>query len=104
MKFNFSKIKCTDIEGAKVPNTLHKTVANIMWRLAKSVDLVDTAIFKNRGEEVELDKLEIEEIRKLIEDPSQGVFAYARKAIFEYIDRVQESNKKKKKHSKKNRK
>jgi len=94
MKYNFSRVKITDIDGNVVPEVnLHKTIGNIVWRGAKTLDLVDTAIFINRGEEVELDKLEIAEIRSLINDEKNGVFAYARKAIFDYIDRVQEEHK-----------
>lgn len=100
MKYNFSKIKLTDIEGKEFPNAqVHKIIANFLYHSAKTMDLVETARFINRGEEVELDKSEIEEIRDLVGDPKQSIFAYAKKAIFEYIDSVQE--KEKNKHKKK---
>lgn len=101
MKYNFSKIRITDLDSKKTPNVLHKSVANLLWHSAKTLDLVDIAIFINRGEEVDLDKSEIEELRTLIDDPNAviKIWSYAKKAIFEYIDSVQE--KEKNKHKKK---
>jgi len=94
MKVDFSKMQMKDIEG-KIVNSpeLYKTVANVLWRGAKTLDLVDVAMAINRGEVVELRDDEVEEIKELVKDLKSGVFAFARKQILDFIESVQEAEK-----------
>lgn len=96
MRFNFSKVQLIDIEGKVIVGAnLHKTIANLIYHHTKTLDLVEVAMAINKGESVELDKSEVNEIQQLIKDPQHGVFSYARKAILDFIESVQEREKKK---------
>jgi len=89
MRIDFSKIKMLDLDNKEVKDhNIHKTIANILYLNAKTLDLVETAREINKGATVELDKSEIQEIRQLISDTKNGVYAFARQAIFEYLDKI----------------
>ena len=101
MKVNFSKVKLTDIDGKVIPGAkIHKTLADVIWKFANSVDLVDIAIAINKGQEVALEKVEIAEIRRLINDPKCGFFTYAKKALFDFLDEAQQKEDQKNKRKK----
>lgn len=103
MKVNFSKVKLTDIDGKVLPGSgVHKTLADVLYKFASSVDFVDLAIAINRGQEVALEKVEVVEIRRLINDPKCGFFTYAKKALFDFLNEAQ--RKEDQKNRKKNRK
>lgn len=87
MKVDFTKIKLCDIEGKEIPDAVfYKTIANILYRQAKTLDLVDLAMQINRGEEVEISGKLLEEVKQIISKPESGIYAYARKAAIVYID------------------
>ena len=89
MKFDFTKIVVTDIDGKALGETeVYKAIANVLWLGAKNLDLVEVAMSINRGEEVELEKVDIAELQRLVKDPKSGFFAYAQKAILDYVDSV----------------
>ena len=91
IEINFSKIKLMDIDGKLMPDSkLHKTIANILYMFAKTVDLADVALDMNRGNSVTLSKKEFGEIRDLVQDPQYGIFTYARKAVLDYMEEVEE--------------
>lgn len=91
MKFNFSQVELTDINGKPMQEAnVHKLLALMMYRHAKNLDLVELARKINAGEEVEIEKVELEEITGLINMPSEagGFHAFSRKALLEYINKV----------------
>jgi len=93
MKYNFSKVKLTNIDGQEAAKDVHKTLAAVLYNLTSDLDLVEKALKINKGEEVELDKTEIAEVKKVINDPKAGFFAFVKKGLFDYIDSVKEDTK-----------
>jgi hypothetical protein len=88
-KFNFSNVKLTTIEGKDVPKSdLHKTLGNALYAGTKDLALVEVAKKIHAGEEVELDKTEIAEVKRVIEDPQVGFLAFVKKALLDYIDSI----------------
>ncbi len=101
MKIDLTKVKTKDIDGKPIKYDedsmpLHKHIANILYRKARNLDLVDIAMQINQGQAVEMSKADIAEMRSLINEQN-GVFSFARKAVFEYLDKIEEAEKKKKK-------
>ena len=92
MKYNFSEVKIKDIDGKEINNT-HKALANAIYLLTENLDLVEIAQKINRGEEVDLEKAEVETIKQIINEPKAGFFAFVKKAYFDYIDSVKEKSK-----------
>lgn len=89
MKFNFSTIQLLDIEGKPIPDSkVYKTIANIIWKFAKTLDLIEIARAINKGEEVELSESDVIEVQRLVRNPQSGIYAYAQKAILDYIKSV----------------
>ncbi|MCP3684662.1 MAG: hypothetical protein GY861_18500 [bacterium] len=88
MKYNFTKVDLVDLEGKKHPGQegFHKELANLVYSSAKDLSLVETARTIFAGKEVELDKVEIAEIKKLIEE--SPLLAFAKKALIDYIESV----------------
>jgi hypothetical protein len=89
MKYNFSTIEIKDLNGKKIEGAeLHKNLANLIYVQTKDLDMVEKAREINLAKEVEMDKTEIEEIKRLIESPEAGLAAFAKKALFDYLDSV----------------
>lgn len=87
MKIDFSKVSLTDLEGKVVKEAvLHKTLANAIYSHTQDLDLVEKARAINAGKEVEFDKTELEEIKRVIKDPKVGFLAFAQAAILNFID------------------
>ncbi len=100
MKIDLTKIKTKDIDGKVVKqekgNVMYKHIANIMYIKCKNLDLVDIAMNINKGVAVEMEVLQVSELRMLVADPANGLLSFARKAVLEYLDKVEETDKKKK--------
>ena len=95
MKYNFTKVEIKDIEGKKVEGQeFHKLLANMLYANTKDLDLVEKARTINKGEDVELDKTELQEVTRVAEDVDQqgrhALTAFARKAYKDYVDSVKE--------------
>jgi len=83
----FKDIDLRDLDGNPAPiKDLHKTIANLIWKNAISVGLVDVAIKINRGEAVSLNPKDSAEILSILNNPQLGVFAYVRKAVKEFLE------------------
>lgn len=86
MKVNFSGIELLDLGGNIVPNPdLHKTVARAIYHFSKNLDLMDIARKINRGEDVELRDSEVIEVRRIVQSPEAGLFAFVKKAILDFL-------------------
>ena len=93
MKFNFSTIKLQTIKGEPIPNPdLHKTIGNLIYRATQDLGMVDTARGIYAGAEVELDKTEVIELLRIIDDPQSGVLSFARKAVHNYVTSIQDKH------------
>jgi len=91
MRLNFSEMQLKDIDNLVIPDSkIHKTIANILWKNARTLDLVDKALAINRGEVVEFNDKEIVELTQLIKNPNSGMYAFARKQTLEFIKSFQE--------------
>lgn len=89
-KYDFSKIELMEIGGQVIKDAdVYKTIANIVYRTANNLDLIEIAREINSGMVVPLTDSQVGEIKRLISDKQSGMFAFARKAIFDYIDDVQ---------------
>ena len=84
MKYDFTKIKLTDIDGKPMKVDFHKTIANAVYRFALSVDLVEIAMAINKGKEVELTGKQLTEISGVVNNPQSNIAAFARKAFADF--------------------
>lgn len=86
MKINFSQIKLIDLEDKTIEGSaIHKTLANLLYARAENLDLVEIARAINKGEEVDLRPEEVKEIQKLVKNPQNGIAAFARKTLLDFI-------------------
>jgi len=86
MKYNFSNIKLIDIEGNEVKdNSLPKVIGNAIYSNTKDLGMVDIARDIYKGEEVELDEKQIEEVKTIV---SASFAAFAQIAILDYVDQI----------------
>ena len=101
MKIDLTKVKTKDIDGKAVKqekgNVLYKHIANVMYVKCNNLDLVGIAMNINKGVAVEMEVAQVVELRKLVADPANGLLSFARKAVLDYLDKVEEADKKKKK-------
>ena len=92
MQVDFTKITLRDIDGnIAISSNFHKTIANMLFNWAKTVDFVEIAIEINKGNSVDLSAKQIEEVRTLINTTIKGVqqvFTYARKAFDDFVDEI----------------
>lgn len=91
MKVNFKEVKLFDIDNVPIPiekSNIHKAIANILYLQAKNLDLVDIAIKINRGETIDVSKLELEGIKETILNSQIGLSAFVKKATIEYINSI----------------
>ncbi len=89
MKVNFSKVVLKTIEGEPIKGgETHKNIGNIIYQNARDLGLVTIAQEIYKGNEVDLSDAELKEIKNLINNPSTGLMAFARKAVLDYIDNI----------------
>lgn len=89
MKYNFSKIKILDIEGNEIPKSkeIFKTIANIIYTQShEDLGLVEVAKEIYKGKEVEIDKIEIETIKKIIKWQISFTDAFIKKQVIDFIE------------------
>ena len=92
MLVNLTKVVLIDInENEITPKSgreLYKAIANIMYNKTRNLDLLEIAMQMNKGEPVEMTVVQVNEMRRLIKDPANGVFAFTRKAVFVYLNEL----------------
>lgn len=86
MKYDFKKVDIFDIDEKKLPLNVGKTVADLVYRQTTNLDLVEVALQMNKGQEVDLKPADVKEIRRIIDDPRNGVFAHVRKALKDFFE------------------
>jgi len=84
MKIDFSKLQVTKLDG-DVINDFYRDIADIIYKYTDTLDLVDIAIHINRGEVVELRDSEAERIISLFSGNKIPMFAFARKAVIDFV-------------------
>lgn len=95
MKYNFTTIKVLDIEGKEFPGIIaYKSLADLIYQGANTVDLLEKARLINKGVEVDLTPEEIKEVNMLINHPQKGFSAFVKKPLLDYIDSVKVEPKK----------
>jgi len=86
MKYNFSTINLKDLEGKTIEgHDIHKHLANGLYVGATDLDLVEKAMQINKGEEVELDKVEVQKIKEFVNSEKCTLVAFAKKAILDFL-------------------
>jgi hypothetical protein len=81
------EVELKTIEGEVMEShELHKAVANLMYRFAQDLDLVEIAMKMNRGEEVELTASQIKELKRLIVSKESVLASFSKKAAIEYLE------------------
>ena len=89
MKFNFSKVKLVNVDKIICENLqAHKTIGNLIYNVTKDLGLVEIAQEIYAGKDVELSKVEIAEIERIVDDPNSALRAFVRKAIHDYINEI----------------
>ncbi|MHC4354625.1 MAG: hypothetical protein ACYS0H_18130 [Planctomycetota bacterium] len=75
----FKDIVPLDVGGEPDPlPNLHKMIADLMYKNAQTLDMLDIAMQINRGEPVSLSPAHATEILSILENPGDGVTIYAR--------------------------
>ncbi len=89
MKYNFSKIELISVDKIVCKNLqVHETIGNLIYNVTKDLGLVGIAQEIYAGKEVELSKVEIIEIERIVDDPNSALLAFVRKAIHDYINEI----------------
>lgn len=92
MKYDFTKIKCYDIDGTLNKKVkLHRSIGQALYSFTGNLDLVDIAMQMHKGVAVELRDSDIAEIRRVVKEPKSGFYAFAIKAIFDFLDKEQDN-------------
>ena len=87
MEFDFSQVKVQAIDGTDIPaEGVYKPLANAIYRATQKLDLVDAALKINQGQSVFLVEDDVKEVRRIINDPAVGFFAFIRKALNDFLD------------------
>jgi hypothetical protein len=87
MEINFKDLEVKDIEGEVIPdNTIYKAVADILYKFAGNLDFVSVAMEMNKGIAVDLTIKQLREIVKLIKSDKSNLFAYAKKAVEDFVE------------------
>jgi hypothetical protein len=90
MIYDFKKIEIRDINGVILiqddSSKIYKVLANFIYFNAHTIDMVLKAIEINKGNEVELDASEVEDIKNLIINGKFNVFAFIKKEIINFLD------------------
>lgn len=87
---NFSKVVLKNLDGIPLKNIeFHKTLANVLYHSAETVDFVDIAIEINRGNTVELTTTQITEVKRVIDLPESRIATHARKTVHDFLDEVE---------------
>ena len=101
MKFSFHTMEVTGLDGVKTEkHELHKALANAIYAHTRNLDLLSIAIDINLGKEVTLEKAEVAEVRRLLEDEKCGFYSYVKKVFIDYIKEVEEADKAEKEKAK----
>lgn len=85
MKVDFTKIKIADIEDKPIDD-FHKVLARVIYMHTQNLDLVEIARQINKGEPVELRSSDWDEIKRIVKSREANVFAFARKAVIDFIE------------------
>ena len=87
MKYDFSKIKLFNLEGKEIKNhNVHKTLANKVYELTTKLDHLEILLQVNKGEAVELNEKQVEDLKKFLNHPKLKLVAFVKKAILEFLD------------------
>lgn len=92
MKYNFKKLIVKDIEGKELPisKELYKTIAKLLYNQChKNLEVVEIARDIYKGKEVEIDKVQIEEVKNILLGPQSFQSAAVKKYVKDYIESVQ---------------
>ena len=86
MKYNFSEVEVKDITGKTLDIKVGEALGNALYISTKDLGMVESAMKIYRGEDVELDKTEIEEVKRVVQDEKTGFFSFVQKAMLDYIE------------------
>lgn len=107
MKINLTKVKLKQIDGKAIkadhknPSIFWKVLANDLYCLVKDISIVTIAQNIHKGCEVEMTLPQVREMRTIAARPDNGLHAFCRKAVCEYIDKAIEAEEKKSKKKQK---
>jgi len=91
MLYDFKKIKIEDINGKEIKQKipLNEMIGKLLYtQCHHNFDLVEVAKKIHAGKEVELDKVEIEDVKKILLGKQSFSDAFVKKYIKDYIDEV----------------
>lgn len=86
-KINFSELEILDIDWKEIelPFTINKIIANAIYQMTSSLDLVEIAKKINNWEEVELRDTDIEEIKTIINWKEFLYYPVIKRQIIDFI-------------------
>ena len=97
MKFSFHNVGLCDIEGKPLADQkTYQKLGQAIYSFTKNLDLVDKAKVIYRGEDVELEKVEVDEVVSVINNPQIGFASFTKKAYLDYIADVRKKAEEKK--------
>ncbi len=89
-KYDFTKVVVRNIEGVIEEEIKpHKLVADLVYRLADTLDLIEVAREINSGMAVDLTPAWAKEIKRIILGPKSNLWAFTKKAVSDYMDEVE---------------
>lgn len=99
MKVQLKEVKIFDLDHRRVKaapgQELYKHIANAIYTKTGSLDMLAIVELMNKGLAVEMSSSQIAEMIAIIESPKSGIFAFVKKAVLDYLIKVQEIDKKK---------
>ncbi len=88
-KYDFTKVVVKNIEGTVEKEIeAHKLVADLVYRLADTLDLIEVAREINAGIAVSLTPAWAKEIKSIILGPKSNLWAFTKKAVSDYMDEI----------------
>lgn len=89
MKFNTKDVQFTDVDGNPLLiNDIHKTVANILFNNAQSIDVHEAAIALNKDEEIEISESAKAEIIAIVEQAP--LYMFVKKPLVDYLKNLKD--------------
>jgi hypothetical protein len=94
MKFDFSKLKASMLDGTPV-NNIVTGLANNIYLFTKDLGLLAVAQEMYKGGVVEITVEQIQGIKQVLEDERAGYVAFVKKAVIDFLDNPEVEAKKK---------
>lgn len=91
IKLDISKVKVIDLDGQQIPVNVGKTVGNVIFMRATTLEWDTIARKIYAGEPVEITEQELLAIEALLLSPETPVFLMVKKPLSDYFEALKKS-------------